>query len=283
MPQFPSTQFTFSARNMSTTAIASDQPGARAIAPATRQDASGDDLPLPVGSSVATIVAVDTDEENPFVRSISVEAHARVSRGDRQALLSQRDPVEEEVARPVRHTDPDFVNCEYNVHDSIGAVFSKSLYEEREGEHVQGKIRARGGGERQWYEGAEVSYLVYPELLAGTTNIELINQIQAPGRCPPQAPVYTFGQVVWKRTMVPAVYGCKAQYDQEPYIIISQCFTTFYYVLMDAHGHIYPRLVSPEQLEPLRTAWTAARLPNNWNISKDVQAVLKQGARPRQY
>jgi hypothetical protein len=199
-----------------------------------------------------------------------------------QTLLGQQEPTEAEVGCPLRYSDSRYVNCDYNIRDSLGAVFSKSLHEDREAGHVQGKIRVRGGGDGQWYEGAEVSYLACPEVFAGTVNFEVVNQIQSPGRCQPQNPTFTFGQVVWKRAMFPAIHGCKVEYDQEPYIIISQCFTSYYYVIMDTNGHIYPHLVSPEQLEPLRMTWTAARLPNNWNLSADVQAVLKKGPRPSQ-
>jgi hypothetical protein len=132
----------------------------------------------------------------------------------------------------------------------------------------------RGGGEGQWYEGVEVSYLTCPEVFTGTVNFKVVNQIQSPGRCQPQNPAFMFRQVVWKRAIFPAIHGCKVEYDQELYIIISQCLTSYYYVLMDTSNHIYPWLVSPKQLEPLRMMWTAVCLPNNWNLSSDIQAVL---------
>jgi hypothetical protein len=87
------------------------------------------------------------------------------------------------------------------------------------------------------------------------------------------------GQVVWKCAVLPAIHGCKVEYTQEPFVILSQCLTTYYYVLLGTNGQVYLHLVSPEQLEPVQTTWTAARIPSNWPLSKDVQVVLKKGLR----
>jgi hypothetical protein len=149
-------------------------------------------------------------------------------------------------------------------------VFAKSLHEDREADRVQGRVRARGGGESQWYAGADVSYLSCPEIFRGTVNFELINQIQTPGHCLPYHH-FTLGQVVWKCVVLPAIHGCKVEYTQEPFVILSRCLTTYYYILMGTNGQVYPRLVSPEQLEPVQTMWTAAQIPSNWPLSKDIK------------
>ena len=93
-------------------------------------------------------------------------------------------------------------------------------------------------------------------------------------------PIITFGQAVWKCNTSPALGRCKVEYDSSPYIVVSQCFTTYHYVLMTQEGQIYPYLIPPEQLEPICTTWTAARIPTNWQYSKDVQKVLQTGRRP---
>ena len=103
----------------------------------------------------------------------------------------------------------------------------------------------------QWYDETELSYLSCPEVFTGTINFELVKQIQDPGRCPLLNPVFAFGQVVWRRRTFPTLGGCKLEYDPDPYIIITQCFTTYHYVLMTNCGRVYLHLVPPEQLEPL--------------------------------
>ena len=154
-----------------------------------------------------------------------------VSVEDLQTLLSKQDPGEEEMSFLIHHLDWKYINCDYTIANLVVAVFAKSLHGDRKPDHVQGWIRARRGGEAQWYEGAGVSYLTCPEVFAGTVNFELVNQIQVPGRCLTQHPIFTFGQVVWKYRTLPASGGSKVEYDTEPYIVLTQCLTTYCYLL----------------------------------------------------
>ena len=271
MFRFPSSAFTFVAPRVPAPTVPSVEPAA---APEEDMRDSPGLIAIPRGLE-------ENRQEDCFVHPAFHASQTYLRAEELEKLLATGDPTEREVARPISYNDADYVNCEYTIRDSMGAIFADSLYKERRPEHVQGHIRARGGGERQWYEGADRSLLSCPEILTGSVNFELINQIQAPGRCPANYPIITFGQAVWRRNTSPALGGCKVEYDSSPYIVVSQCFTTYHYVLMTQEGRIYPYLVPPEQLEPIRTTWTAARVPSNWQYSKDVQKVLQTGRRPR--
>ena len=84
--------------------------------------------------------------------------------------------------------------------------------------------------------------------------------------------------MVWRRDPIGTTYGYTFQYDPFPYIIIDQCKTTDYFVLLDHTGRLYPILVSPHLVEPVLTTWVAARIPTEWYTSEDVRNVL-QGSR----
>ena len=165
--------------------------------------------------------------------------------------------MREERQNPVYFDNPAYYNCEYTVGKSLGATFTWSLHIDKDGNHVQGRIHIWGGSKQQWFEGTEVSYLRCPEVFAGIINLELINQLQNPG----QGPLFQallFRQAVWCCMPIGALGGYRLEYDSEPYNIITQCFTTYQYVLMDSNGQVFPHLVPPEQLEPVQMTWIAA-------------------------
>ena len=107
----------------------------------------------------------------------------------------------------------------------------------------------------------------------GDPNLELINQVQ----CSKQLQVactFLDGQVIWCCTPVRISQGYMFEYDPNPYIILQQCKTTSYFVLLNHTGSLYPYLVSPHLLELVTTTWITACIPNNWYNSNDISRVL---------
>ena len=220
--------------------------------------------PLSHGTlSVAHGPILSSTTSVPFVQALTGSGTICVQVNELQVLLWQRDPTEEEVSRPIWHSDRKYINCDYNVCNSVGAVFAKSLHRDRKPRHMQGRICARGGGEMQWYNEADLSYLSCPEVFTGTVNFELVNQIQDPGRCPLLNLVFTFGQVVWRHRTFPTLGGCKLEYDLDPYIII----TVFHNVPLCSHDQLQTCLPASS------TARTTRASPNKLDGRMDPQQL----------
>ena len=186
-------------------------------------------------------------------------------------------PIDQSVkegATPAYFSHPDFTNGEFNIKESVGGLFAPPLGEDTSPNGIDSHIRARRGNERQWYQGGRESYFSNPATQQGNFHLELINQAQ---RSLSVHTIQSFkhGQVVWHRDPVGASYGYIFHYDPQPYIILDQCKTTDYFVLMDHTGHVYPRLVSPHFVEPVLTTWITVRLPMEWYYSDDVRSVLQ--------
>ena len=81
-------------------------------------------------------------------------------------------------------------------------------------------------------------------------------------------------QVIWRCTPVGISQGYMFEYDLNLYIILQQCKTTSYFVLLNHTGSLYPYLVSLHLLEPVTTTWITAQIPNNWYNSNDIHRVL---------
>ena len=190
-------------------------------------------------------------------------------------IIGPADPSVKEGATPAYFSHPDFTNGEFNIKESVGGLFAPSLGGDAAPNSIHGHIRARGGNERQWYQGGRESYFSNPAAQQGNFHLELINQVQ---RNLSARTIQSFkrGQVVWRRDPVGASYGYIFHYDPQPYIILDQCKTTDYLVLMDHTGHVYPRLVSPHFVEPVLTTWITARLPTEWYYSDEVRSVLQR-------
>ena len=92
-------------------------------------------IELPKGITNAASRAEDT-----FIQSMPDTSGTSVSVEDLQTLLSQQDPEEEEMSFPIRHSDRKYINCDYTIANSVGAVFAKSLHRDRKPDHVQGRI-----------------------------------------------------------------------------------------------------------------------------------------------
>ena len=182
---------------------------------------------------------------------------------------------------PVYYTNPLYANGLYTAHKSVGGLFAPSLDagmvvdSGAATEYIQGRIQACGSGEREWYRHGGIGFLSDPREYPGTYHVELINQVQRPDQ---QTTAHTFleGQAFWRRTPVGIPYGYMYNYDPKPYIIIQQCRTTQYLVLLDHTGRLHPNLVSPHLVEPVMTTWVTARLPTGWSGSHDLQEVLNR-------
>ena len=107
----------------------------------------------------------------------------------------------------------------------------------------------------------------------GDPNLELINQVQRPEQLQ-AARTFLDGQVIWCHTPVRISQGYTFEYDPNLYIILQQCKTMSYFVLLNHTGSLYPYLVSPHLLEPVTTTWITAHIPNNWYNSNDISRVL---------
>src|SRR6266704_3739776 len=189
-------------------------------------------------------------------------------------LWSTRDPMPKQRQNPLSLTDSVYMNSAYDIHQSIGALFAQSWDTNKSAGQIQGRIRAHGGGERQWYQDSSISFFSCPNpYVGGSTNLELINQVQH-SDWNAETRTFSEGQVVWRRRPIGVHEGYRLEYDPNPYIILCQARATYQYMLLDSSGHVNPNLVLPEQLELVRTAWTTARVPNAWYCSDDVHKVL---------
>jgi hypothetical protein len=154
MSQFPTAAFTFAAPRLSITAESSGSEECREGSSTARDNAStasstlASDIPLPVRLPAVAFASRNPDGEanertlndNPFIHTLATTDAAHISAHNMQMLLGQQEPTEAEVGHPLRYPDSRYVNCDYNIHNSLGAVFAKSLHEDREAGHVQGKI-----------------------------------------------------------------------------------------------------------------------------------------------
>jgi hypothetical protein len=205
-----------------------------------------------------------------------------VSGAELRELYSTPDPTYAERQHPLNFSasDSDFASGTFNVQESIGAAFSDSLYTHGN-DGLQCSIRARGGSERQWYQGSRISFYSEPEPQVYDMNLELINQIQRPAQHTAR-PAFTDGQVVWRRRAVRETEGCYMAYDPNPYIIYRQPGARHGYLLIDHAGRLHQELVPPESLELVSTTWTAVRLPNAWYSSQEATDVYdRSSARKR--
>src|SRR6266704_2213314 len=75
---------------------------------------------------------------------------AYITNRDLQTLYSQPDPTPEQRQNPLSLTDSVYMNGTYDIHKSISALFAQSWDTDTSAGGIQGRIQARGGGERQW-------------------------------------------------------------------------------------------------------------------------------------
>src|SRR6266704_2177389 len=193
---------------------------------------------------------------------------------DIRTLYSQPDPMPEQRWNPLSLTDSVYTNSDYDIHQSISALFTQLWDTDRSTGWIQGWIWACIGGECQWYQDSDISFFSCPDLyVGGSTNLELINQVQHPDQ---NAEIRTFseGQVMWHRRLISVYEGYQLEYNLKLYIILRQARATYQYMLLDSSGCIHPDSVLPEQLELIRTTWTTARVPNTWYCLDDVHKVL---------
>ncbi len=184
------------------------------------------------------------------------------------------DPSADERKVPAYYSDPAFTNGNYVVQHSVGALFADSLDLRKPTGPFHGQIRAPGGNKQQWYKGAEASFFSCPELRCREVHIELIiNQTYRSGQAQ-SGQTFRDGQAVWHHEPISMPNGYTYRYDAHPYLIIQQCKTTNYFILLDHVGRLYPHLVLPHLLEPVLTTWIATRLPTEWHSSTDVRQVL---------
>ena len=121
----------------------------------------------------------------------------------------------------VYYTDPLYANGLYTAHELVGGLFAPSLDagivvdSGAATKYIQGQIRARGGGEREWYRHGGIGFLSDPRGYPGTYHVELINQAQHPDE---KTADHTFleGQAVWRRTPVGIPYSYVYDYDPKP-------------------------------------------------------------------
>jgi hypothetical protein len=193
-----------------------------------------------------------------------------VSGAELRELYITPDPMCEERQHPLTFSasDSDFASSTFNVQESIGAAFSDSLYTHGN-EGLQCSIRARGGGERQWYQGSRISFYSEPEPQVYDMNLELINQMQRPVQYTAR-PAFTDSQVVWRRHAVRETEGCYMAYNPNPYIIYRHPGARHGYLLIDHAGRLHQELVPPESLELVMMTWTAVQLPNAWYSSQEA-------------
>src|SRR6266478_8519391 len=188
------------------------------------------------------------------------------------------DPSVDERKVPAYYSDPAFTNSNYVVQHLVRALFADSLDLRKNTGPFHGQIHARRGNEQQWYKGAEASFFSCPELHRGETHIELINQTYHSGQAQ-SGQTFRDGQAVWHREPIGTPNRYTYCYDAHPYLIIQQCKTTDYFVLLDHAGQLYPHLVSPHLLEPVLTTWIATCLLIKWHSSEDVRQVLHSSHR----
>src|SRR6266568_5274674 len=76
-----------------------------------------------------------------------------VSQEEMHQVDSRQDPAAEDRKHPAYYSDLLYTNSYYSVHDSIGALFAKSLDAVKPSGYVHSWIHVRGGGKHQWYRG----------------------------------------------------------------------------------------------------------------------------------
>jgi len=224
----------------------------------------------PPNKKVRVEILVNPTNDDP---SEAEEGDDFVSQADMHQIDSRQDPAAEDRKHPAYYSDLLYMNSYYSVHDSVGTLFAKSLDAVKPSGYLHGWICACGGGEHQWYRGGGASFFSNPEPCMGDINLELINQVQ----CSKQLQVvrmFLDGQVIWHRTPVRISQGYRFEYNLNPYIILQQCKTTSYFVLLNHTGSLYPYLVSLHLLELVTTTWITAWIPNNWYKSNNVHRVL---------
>ena len=173
-------------------------------------------------------------------------------------------------------TDSVYTNSDYDIHQSVGALFARLWDTDTSAGGIQGRIRAHGGGEHQWYQDSGISFFSCPNpYVGGSTNLELINQVQCSNQ-KPEIRTFSEGQVIWRRRLISVHEGYRLEYDPNPYIVLHLARATYQYMLLDSSGCVHPNSVLPEQLELIRTTWTTARVPNTWYCSDDVHKVLNR-------
>jgi hypothetical protein len=135
MSPFPTAAFTFAAPRLSITAESPSSEEHCEGLSATRDNAStasstlASNIPLPVRLQAVAPASRNLDREvneripndKPFIHTLATTDTAHISAHDMQMLLGQQEPTEEELGRPLRYADSRYVNCDYNVRDSLGA------------------------------------------------------------------------------------------------------------------------------------------------------------------
>ena len=126
-----------------------------------------------------TRVDGSTDRKEGSQSENKEDEGAYVMNRDLRALCGQPDPMPEQRRNPLSLTDSVYTNGNYDIHQSIRALFAQSWDTNRSAGWIQGQIRARGGGEHQWYQDSGISFFSCPDpYVGGSTNLELINQVQ---------------------------------------------------------------------------------------------------------
>src|SRR6266704_1166992 len=104
---------------------------------------------------------------------------AYITNRDLQTLYSQPDPMPKQRGNLLSLTDSVYMNSAYDIHNSIGVLFTQLWDTDRSTGQIQGLIQAHRGGEHQWYQDSDISFFSCPNLyVGGSTNLELINQVQ---------------------------------------------------------------------------------------------------------
>src|SRR6266704_2476529 len=95
------------------------------------------------------------------------------------STLRSTQSYTQQMRNPLSLTDSVYTNGNYDIHQSIGALFAQLWDTERSAGQIQGWIRVRRGGECQWYQDGSISFFSCPDpYVGGNTNLELINQVQ---------------------------------------------------------------------------------------------------------
>src|ERR1700760_1737370 len=134
MFRFPSSAFTFVAPRVPTPTVPSVEPAA---APEEDMRDSPGLIAIPRGLE-------ENRQEDCFVHPAFHASQTYLRAEGLENLLATGDPTERKVTRPVSYNNTGYINWEYTIRNSIGAIFADSLYKERRPEHVQGHIRACG-------------------------------------------------------------------------------------------------------------------------------------------
>src|SRR6266568_2820310 len=91
----------------------------------------------PPNKKVRVEIPVNPTNNNP---SEAEEDDDFVSQADMCQIDSQQDPVAEDRKHPAYYSNPLYMNSYYSVHDSVSALFAKSLDTVKPSGHLHGQI-----------------------------------------------------------------------------------------------------------------------------------------------